>query len=77
MSVEGQEIQLLNCLMDIKFIIIRFLAIRTVLDHYYNRGFDWLKEKATEQCLKSRGLDRETFDDLMELFEDWESESIT
>ena len=75
--VEGQQIQLLNCLRDIKFIIIRFLAMRTVLDHYYCRGFDWLKEKAIDQCLKSRGLERETFDDLVELFEDWESEHIT
>jgi len=76
MSFEGQEIQLLNCLMDIKFIIIRFIAIRCVFDHYYDRGFDWLKDLATTQCLKSRGLERESFDELIELFSDWESDSI-
>lgn len=76
MSVESQEIQLINCLLDIKFIIIRCLAIRCVFDHYYNRGFDWLKEFATTQCLKSRGLERENFYDLIDLFKDWDSDSV-
>jgi hypothetical protein len=77
MSVEGQEIQLLNCLIDIKFIIIRCLAMRCVFNHYYNRGFDWLKEMAVTQCLKSRGLERDSFDELVGLFSEWHSESIT
>ena len=50
--------------------------MRCVFDHYYDNGFDWLKELATTQCLKSRGLERESFDDLIELFADWEAESI-
>ena len=70
MSYEGQEVQLLNCLRDIKLIIIRFLLIRSIFDKYYNKGFDILKNLAITQSLKSRGLDRESFDDLVELFED-------
>jgi len=54
--------------MDIKFILIRFFAIRCVFDHYYDNGFDWLKDLATTQCLKSRGLERDCFNELIELF---------
>ena len=38
--------QVVTCLTDIKYTMIRFLLIRTEFDKYFSNGFDELKQVA-------------------------------
>jgi hypothetical protein len=44
-----------------------------VYEHYWNIGFEQLHSQVVTQCLKSRGLELEVFNQLVELFSEMDS----
>ena len=57
-------------LLDQKYIILRYLLTRSIYDKYFNTGYDYLRELALRQSIRSRGIDEKNYYGLLDMHKD-------
>jgi len=59
---------IIHCLADVKYIIIRNMLVRTIYEQYFNLGFQALYDEALSQTMSARGQETESFLKMCDLF---------
>ena len=56
-----------SSLLDQKYIILRYLLTRSIFDKYFSTGYDYLRELALRQSIRSRGIEEANYYGLLEM----------